>query len=158
MQVLGPDWDREKLVGGLSDHFRILDCSMKAFPTEALTHTHILVTIKVVTEHDIKLEDIDTVTVTTIARAVDILFDPAKYKPTSRETADHSLPYCIAAAIVDRKITTDQFNEERIKDPRIMSIILVSTQNVGYRCRLFSLNNSHAGRKRFESPLLYYNR
>ncbi len=123
MQVLGPDWDREKLVGGLGEHFKILDCSMKAFPTEALTHTHISATIKVVTEHDIKPEDIETVTVTTIARAVDILFDPAKYKPASRETADHSLPYCIAAAIVDRKITTDQFNEERIKDPKIMSVI-----------------------------------
>lgn len=123
MQVFGPDWDREKLVGGLGQRFKILDCSMKAFPTEALTHTHISATIKVVTEHDIKPDDIDTVTVTTIARAVDILFDPAKYKPASRETADHSLPYCIAAAIVDRKITTDQFNEERIKDPKIMGVI-----------------------------------
>jgi 2-methylcitrate dehydratase len=123
MQVFGPDWDSEKLVGGLGEHFKILNCSMKAFPTEALTHTHISATIKVVTEHDIKPEDIDTVTVTTIARAVDILFDPAKYKPASRETADHSLPYCIAAAIVDRKITTDQFSEERIKDPKIMGVI-----------------------------------
>ena len=123
MQTLGPDWDVDKLVGGLGERFKILDCSMKAFPTEALTHTHISATLKVVKEHDIKPEDIEEVVVTTIARAVDILFDPEKYRPTSRETADHSLPYCIAAAIVDRKITREQFDEERIKDARIQAVL-----------------------------------
>ena len=123
MQALGPNWNTEKLVGGLGERFKILDCSMKAFPTEALTHTHISATLKVVTENDILPDDIDSVTVTTIARAVDILFDPEKYRPTARETADHSLPYCIAAAIVDRKITTDQFNDDRIQDPKIGSVL-----------------------------------
>ncbi|MFQ5753475.1 MAG: MmgE/PrpD family protein, partial [bacterium] len=71
MQTFGPDWDVEKLIGGLGRHFKIRDCSMKAFPTEALTHTHISTTLKVVTENDIQPEDIDSVTVSTIARAVD---------------------------------------------------------------------------------------
>lgn len=123
MQTLGPDWDTGKLLDNLGDDFKILECSMKAFPTEALTHSHISATLKTVIENDIQPEDIAEVTVTTIARAVDILFDPEKYKPTSRETADHSLPYCIAAAIVDRKITTDQFSEERIRDPRIQGVL-----------------------------------
>jgi len=123
MDVFGPDWDEEKLVGGLGDSYRILQCSMKAFPTEALTHSHITATLKVVRDNDINPDDIDEVKVTTIARAVDILFDPEKYKPDSRETADHSLPYCIAAAIVDRKITTSQFNEERILDPKIREVL-----------------------------------
>ncbi len=123
MQTLGPDWDLDRLTGGLGDGFKILECSMKAFPTEALTHSHISATLKVVTENDIQPEDIEEVRVTTIARAVDILFDPEKYRPTSRETADHSLPYCIAAAIVDRKVTRDQFSEARIRDPRIQAVL-----------------------------------
>jgi 2-methylcitrate dehydratase len=61
--------------------------------------------------------------VTTIARACDILFDSHKYRPESRETADHSLPYCIAAAIVDRQITTQTFSDEKLKDPRIWQVI-----------------------------------
>jgi len=52
-----------------------------------------------------------------------ILFDPHKYRPESRETADHSLPYCIAAALVDHKITTQSFSEEKLKDPRIWEVI-----------------------------------
>ena len=96
---------------------------MKAFPTEALTHTHLSATLKVIKENDIKPEDIDEVRITTIARACDILFDPHKYRPESRETADHSLPYCVAAAIVDRQITTQSFSDEKLKDERLWQVI-----------------------------------
>lgn len=116
-------WDLDALIGGLGESWKILECSMKAFPTEALTHTHISATLKTIINHDIKYDEIDTVTITTIARACDILFDPHKYRPESRETADHSLPYCIAAAIVDRKITTQSFSDEKMKDPKIWEVI-----------------------------------
>lgn len=123
MDVFGPSWDTQKLLGNLGEKFKILDCSMKAFPTEALTHTHITCTLKVIKDNNIMPDDIDEVIVTTIARACDILFDPHKYRPESRETADHSLPYCIAAAIVDRQITTQTFSDEKLKDPRIWNVI-----------------------------------
>ena len=123
MEVMGEGWDESKLLDGLGDDFKILECSMKAFPTEALTHSHITAALKVVQDNDITPGDIDEVRVTTIARAVDILFDPEKYQPDSRETADHSLPYCIAAALVDRQITTAQFDEERIHDPQIREVL-----------------------------------
>ena len=123
MDCFGEGWDLEKLTGGLGESYRILECSMKAFPTEALTHTHISATLKVVEENNIRLDQIEEVTVTTIARACDILFDPHKYRPQNRETADHSLPYCIAAALVDRQITTGSFSEEKLKDPRIWEVI-----------------------------------
>ena len=123
MDVFGPDWDEKKLLGDLGKHYKILDCSMKAFPTEALTHTHITATLKAVKGNNISYDQIEQVTVTTIARACDILFDPHKYRPESRETADHSLPYCIAAALVDHQITTASFSEEKLKDKRIWEVI-----------------------------------
>jgi len=123
MDVFGPDWDTDKLVGGLGESYRILQCGMKAFPTEALTHTHLSALLKVVTENNIASEQVESVTVTTIARACDILFDSHKYRPESRETADHSLPYCLAAALVDHKITTQSFSDEKLKDKRIWDVI-----------------------------------
>lgn len=123
MDVFGPQWDTEKLLGGLGESFRILQCSLKAFPTEALTHTHLTATLKIVAENNIKPEEIEEVVITTIARACDILFDPHKYHPDSRETADHSLPYCIAAAIVDRQVTVNSFSKEKLRDPRIWQVI-----------------------------------
>lgn len=121
---LNLSWDIEKLIGNLGTNYKILECSMKAFPTEALTHTHITATLKVMLKNNLSYENIDAVTITTIARACDILFDQHKYHPESRETADHSLPYCIAAAIVDKKITTQSFSEEKLNDPRIREVIM----------------------------------
>jgi 2-methylcitrate dehydratase len=116
-------WNIDKLIGGLGESYKILECSMKAFPTEALTHTHLSATLKVVTKNNISYDQIETVTLTTLAQAYDILFDPHKYRPESRETADHSLPYCIAAALVDHKVTTQSFSDEKLKDPRIWEVI-----------------------------------
>jgi 2-methylcitrate dehydratase len=121
--VYGPDWDDAVLTDGLGKSFRIMTCSMKAFPTEALTHTHLSAAIKIVSENDIHYSDIEKVVITTIARACDILFDPHKYRPESRETADHSLPYCIARALIDRQITTASFSDEKMKDPRLWDVI-----------------------------------
>jgi 2-methylcitrate dehydratase len=116
-------WNIEKLIGRLGESYKIMECSMKAFPTEALTHTHLSCTLNAVTKNNISYDQIETVTLTTLAQAYDILFDPHKYRPESRETADHSLPYCIAAALVDHKITTQSFSDEKLKDPRIWEVI-----------------------------------
>jgi 2-methylcitrate dehydratase len=116
-------WDIEALVGNLGKNYKILECGMKAFPTEALTHTHISCALNVMINNDLNYTDVKEVKVTAFAQAYDILFDPAKYRPESRETADHSLPYCLAAAIVDKKITTQSFTEEKLKDPAIFEVI-----------------------------------
>ena len=116
-------WNIEKLIGGLGEKFKIMECGMKAFPTEALTHTHISAVLNVVTKNNISYDQIESATLTTLAQAYDILFDPHKYRPESRETADHSLPYCIAAALVDHKITTQSFSDEKMKDPKIWEVI-----------------------------------
>ncbi len=116
-------WNIQELIGGLGEKYKIMECGMKAFPTEALTHTHISAVLNVVTKNNITYDQIESVTLTTLAQAYDILFDPHKYRPESRETADHSLPYCIACALVDHKITTQSFSDEKMKDPKIWEVI-----------------------------------
>ena len=116
-------WDIEALVSGLGDSYKIMECGMKAFPTEALTHTHLSCLLNAMIGNNLDYTDIQEVKVTCFAQAYDILFDPTKYRPESRETADHSLPYCMAAAMVDKKITTDSFSDKKLKDPRIFQVI-----------------------------------
>jgi len=117
------EWDVDALIGNLGKDYKILECSMKAFPTEALTHTHISCVLKIMVNNNLEYSDIEEVKVTAFAQAYDILFDPTKYRPESRETADHSLPYCLAAAMVDKKITTGSFSNEKLEDPRIFEVI-----------------------------------
>ena len=45
----------------------------------------------------------------------------------SHETADHSLPYCTAVALVDGKITADQFSDERLSDPALLDLVARTT-------------------------------
>ncbi|MEJ2237176.1 MAG: hypothetical protein P8X82_02675 [Gemmatimonadales bacterium] len=92
---------------------------MKAFPTEALTHTPISATLDIVNENNLAPERIENIQIRSLARAADILADPSKYDPRSKETADHSLPYVIAAAVVDRQVTPAQFEPDKLMDPRI---------------------------------------
>jgi len=112
-------WDWEALTADLGRAWRLPHCSMKAFPTEYLTHSPITATLKLVEEHDLKPDDIKALTVYTLARAADILCDPSKYIPSSKETADHSLPYCLAVAIADREVTPRQFTDARRTDPAL---------------------------------------
>ena len=116
-------WDVDALIGNLGDSFKIMECGMKAFPTEALTHTHISCALNAMKNNNLDYTDIAEVRVTAFAQAYDILFDPTKYRPESRETADHSLPYCMAVAIVDKKISTASFSDEKLKDPRVFEVI-----------------------------------
>jgi 2-methylcitrate dehydratase len=119
VHVFGPEWKLNLLTEGLGESWRITQCGMKFFPTEALTHAPISATLDLIKEHDLKPEQIAKVHIRSLARAADILADPSKYDPRSKETADHSLPYCIAAAIVDRQVTPAQFTPEKINDPQV---------------------------------------
>ncbi|MBI5869252.1 MAG: MmgE/PrpD family protein [candidate division Zixibacteria bacterium] len=121
-QLLGPSWDMGRLTDGLGESWRIVRCGFKAFPTEALTHSPISAALQLVKEHDIKADDVTHVRVRTVARAKDILADPTKYHPETKETADHSLPYVVAAAIADRMITPQQFTPARIAEPKLRSL------------------------------------
>ncbi len=121
VHCLGPDWDLDILLDGLGDSWRIERCGMKAYPAEALTHTPISAVIDIMTEQDLAPDEVEKVIIRSLARAADILADPSKYDPRSKESADHSLPYVIAAAIVDRQVTPVQFEQERIMSDDIRS-------------------------------------
>jgi len=56
--------------------------------------------------------------------SVDIIGSEAeKWKPETRETADHSLPYITAIALIDGEVTEKQFEPERFTDPAIWKFL-----------------------------------
>jgi 2-methylcitrate dehydratase len=117
--VFGPEWKLNVLTDGLGESWRITQCGMKAFPTEALTHTPISAVLDLIKTNDLHPEQVEKIQIRSLARAADILSDPSKYDPHTKETADHSLPYVIAAALVERQVTPVQFTMEKIMDPKI---------------------------------------
>jgi 2-methylcitrate dehydratase len=60
----------------------------------------------------------------TFNAAVDIIGkDPEKWRPRTRETADHSLPYCTAVALLDGQVTEAQFEPSRFTDPQLLELV-----------------------------------
>src|SRR3981081_4464056 len=56
--------------------------------------------------------------------SVDIIgSEPEKWKPETRETADHSLPYITSIALIDGEVTDKQFQPERFTDPTIWKFL-----------------------------------
>src|SRR5205814_726183 len=46
---------------------------------------------------------------------------PEAWAPKTRETADHSLPYCTAAALYDGDVTLATFDEAHFTDPDLVA-------------------------------------
>jgi 2-methylcitrate dehydratase len=116
-------WRTEELTRGLGTDYLITKCSYKAFPTEALTHQPISATLAICQRNQFTYEDVEEILVETTTRGADILSDPSKYQPETKETADHSLPYVIAVAAVEGHVLPKSFTEEAIRDPRIWELL-----------------------------------
>ncbi|MFN2113501.1 MAG: MmgE/PrpD family protein [Anaerolineales bacterium] len=121
--ITGVEWRPEWPLKDLGQEFMIRQCAYKAFPTEALTHQPISAALQVCQAHDLSAEDVAEILVETTVRGADILSDASKYKPTTKETADHSLPYVIAAAVADGNVLPSSFSAEKLKDPRIWDLL-----------------------------------
>jgi len=116
-------WNSNALTGRLGEEFLITQCCVKAFPTEALTHQPITATLEIMRENRIDSREVTEVLVETTKRGADILSDQSKYHPTTKETADHSLPYCIAVAISKGNVLPSDFEEKALEDQSVLQLL-----------------------------------
>lgn len=71
---------------------------------------------------------IRSIEIATFRVAVEIIGqDPEKWRPKTRETADHSLPYCTAVALVDGEVSAAQFHDDRLADPALLDLVSRTT-------------------------------
>ncbi len=110
-------WDADEMLAGLGERFLITECGYKAFPTEALTHQPITAVMEVMSENNLDPHKVAEVLVETTTRGADILSDPSKYEPRTKETAEHSLPYCITVATPKGNVLPSDYEEEALTDP-----------------------------------------
>ena len=48
--------------------------------------------------------------------------DPEKWRPETRETADHSMPYTTAVALTYGTVHQGHFDDQYIKDPKLLDL------------------------------------
>jgi len=110
-------------LGSLGKPFKILESYVKFYPAEYHAQTAIEAALAL-REEIPSIDEIARIDINTFDACVDIIADsPEKWKPATRETADHSLPYCVAVALADGAVTMRSFSPERISDPRLREIM-----------------------------------
>jgi 2-methylcitrate dehydratase len=68
--------------------------------------------------------EVKSMTIESHDASVDIIgSEPEKWRPETRETADHSLPYITAIALIDGEVTSKQFEPERFMDPGVWKFL-----------------------------------
>jgi 2-methylcitrate dehydratase len=101
----------------------ILNTSIKYWPAEYHSQSAIEAALSLRKQID-QLAEVKSVKVESHDAAVDIIgSEPEKWRPKTRETADHSLPYITAIALIDGEITNRQFEPERFKDPEVWKFL-----------------------------------
>ena len=72
----------------------------------------------------VRVQDIREIHVESYRTAVHMMGnDASRWAPTTRETADHSMPYVVAAALVDGEVTPDSFAAGRLADPALAALM-----------------------------------
>ena len=125
-QVSGP-FPLEKLGGPNAEDWMLPKTSIKFVPAEYHSQSAIAAAFELRPEIG-DPSRIRAIEIATFRAAVEIIGkDPEKWRPKTRETADHSLPYCTAVALVDGAITADQFSEARLNDPALLDLVSRTT-------------------------------
>ena len=100
---------------GVSGRYRILDTALKPWPACYHAQAPIEAAVQLRAQlGDAVLTSIDVGTYREAWRSIGS--ESAKWDPQSRETADHSLPYMVARAVVDGEVTAASFRPEAYLD------------------------------------------
>jgi 2-methylcitrate dehydratase len=67
--------------------------------------------------------NVKAVDIHTFDAAVDIIGkDPEKYRPKTRETADHSMPYCVAVALMEGEVGLHSFDDAHLANSDLIAL------------------------------------
>jgi len=104
----------------LGQEYRILGVWFKRYPTCAYANPSLDVILELVDRHGIEASDVKEVRIKTYAVVEELIDNP---DPSNTTAAMLSLPYCAAAALVDKQVTPRQFTEERLADKNIRDVM-----------------------------------
>ncbi len=100
----------------------ILRTSIKFWPAEY--HSQSAIEAALFLRNQIGGVEVKSMRIESHDASVDIIgSEPEKWRPETRETADHSLPYITAIALIDGEVTEKQFQPERFSDPKIWKFL-----------------------------------
>lgn len=109
-------------LGGREHPYKIMEASIKRFPLGQYSQTVVeaALALREKVRSPGEIAEIRIETVTTAIRLM--AGDPDKWTPATRETADHSMPYTVAVALIHGEVEEKHFGEDYLRDPGILAM------------------------------------
>lgn len=127
LQTVGAQVDADAVFGTAIDHCRLDDVSIKAFPAIGTSQGAIAAALEARSrflELEPALDTLDLgVEMPYSSLKATQVEDPDRWHPHTKETADHSIPYLVAAALLEGRIDADQFDRRLWEQPRVHAVM-----------------------------------
>jgi 2-methylcitrate dehydratase len=109
---------------GASPDFMINKTYIKFWPAEYHSQSAIDAAFQLRKQLNGDCSQIASVIIDTFEASYNIIGKyPEAWAPKTRETADHSLPYCTAVAMLDGEVGLKQFDDARFTSPDVLSLL-----------------------------------
>ncbi len=109
-------------LGGRAHGYKIMECSIKRYPLGQYSQTVVQAALELRGKIG-SAEEIAEISIKTVTAAVRLMAgDPEKWMPATRETADHSMPYTVAVALIHGGVESYHFDERYLRDPAILAL------------------------------------
>jgi 2-methylcitrate dehydratase len=121
--VTGPAEVDTSRFGGRDVPFLIHQCGLKSYAAHITAQTTVPAAVALAKDIG-NLDRIVAIEIGTTRRGKQIAgSDSDKWAPETKETADHSLPYVAARAMLDGDIDNDSYTPAKLHDPRVLALM-----------------------------------
>jgi 2-methylcitrate dehydratase PrpD len=116
-------WDglssREELTGDLGKRFEVDRLSFKPYPCCRYNHGAIDATLRCMKQNGLKPVDVERVDIRLVKhKFFDVVSRPFKIRGNPTVDAQFSMPYVVAAAILDGRVFLESFEPDRVRQPQ----------------------------------------
>jgi 2-methylcitrate dehydratase PrpD len=120
-QLFGQGLDVKYLQENLGKSWEILEpgVHIKLYPSCMVTHSAIDGTLRLIKEQTIDLEQVSFVEVRSKGDLSGLIYS----KPKTALEAKFSMEYCVAIALLEGKVTLDEFTDAKVLEPRVQQLI-----------------------------------
>jgi len=122
LKAFADEVDPDALVRGLGEIFAIAQTDIKPFPSCRQTHAPVDLMLKLIAAHNLDFDQIEGVELATY-KYIDKPWHTGTEPPGSALEAMLNIPYCLASAAANGRLTLKDFEPEALQDPRVLSLM-----------------------------------